>query len=77
MSALKFKASFDCYDALCVAYSEKHRFYHTVKHIEAMLGHYDAVKDLAERPAELVNFCQARDRFSLPSPRLDPSPINA
>lgn len=53
MSALGFKASFECYDALYAAYSEKHRFYHTVKHIEAMLGHYDAVKDLAERPAEL------------------------
>lgn len=53
MSALEFKASFDCYDALYAAYSENHRFYHTVKHIEAMLRHYDAVKDLAERPAEL------------------------
>ncbi len=53
MSVLEFKASFDCYDALYVAYSEKHRFYHTVKHIEAMLGHYDAVADLAARPAEL------------------------
>jgi predicted metal-dependent HD superfamily phosphohydrolase len=53
MSALKFKASFDCYDALYAAYSEKHRFYHTVKHIEAMLRHYDTVKDLTERPAEL------------------------
>lgn len=53
MSALGFEASFECYDALYAAYSEKHRFYHTVKHIEAMLRHYDAVKDIAERPAEL------------------------
>lgn len=53
MSALEFKTSFDCYDALYAAYSEKHRYYHTVKHIEAMLAHYDAVKDLAERPAEV------------------------
>ncbi|VUD46208.1 hypothetical protein TDB9533_00777 [Thalassocella blandensis] len=53
MSALEFKASSDCYDALFAAYSEKHRFYHTAKHIEAMLKHFDAVKDLAERPAEL------------------------
>lgn len=53
MSALGFKASFDCYEALYAAYSEKHRFYHTVKHIEAMLRHYDVVKDLAERPAEV------------------------
>ena len=53
MSALEFKASFDCYDTLYAAYSETHRFYHTVKHIQAMLGHYDVVKDLAERPGEL------------------------
>ena len=53
MRALEFNASFDCYDALYAAYSEKHRSYHTVKHIEAMLAHFDAVKDLAERPAEL------------------------
>jgi len=53
MSALKFEASFGCYDALYAAYSERHRFYHTVKHIDAMLGHFDVVKDLAERPAEL------------------------
>lgn len=53
MSALEFKASIECYEALCVAYSERHRFYHTIKHIEAMLGHYDAVIDLAERPAEV------------------------
>lgn len=53
MNALEFKASFDSYDALYAAYSEKHRFYHTVKHIGAMLGHYDAVKDLADRSAEV------------------------
>lgn len=53
MSALGFEASIDCYDSLYAAYSEKHRFYHSVKHIEAMLMHYEEVKDLAERPAEL------------------------
>lgn len=53
MGALKFKASSDCYDALVSAYSEKHRYYHTVKHIEAMLKHFDSVKDQAERPEEL------------------------
>ena len=45
--------SIGCHDALHAAYSEKHRFYHTVKHIDAMLGHFDAVKKLADRPAEL------------------------
>ena len=53
MNALELSASPDCYDALYAAYSEQHRFYHTVNHIEAMLWHYDAVKDLAERPSEL------------------------
>ncbi|HPQ86145.1 MAG TPA: hypothetical protein PK055_00665 [Gammaproteobacteria bacterium] len=53
MGALGFKDSFYCYDDLYNAYSEKHRFYHTVKHIEAMFRHFDIVKDIAERPAEL------------------------
>jgi len=53
MSALKFDSSFGSYDTLYAAYSESHRFYHTVKHIDAMLGHFDAVKELADRPAEL------------------------
>lgn len=53
MSALNFAPSLDCYDELVSAYAEKHRFYHTNKHIEAMLHHFDAVKNLAEHPAEL------------------------
>lgn len=43
----------DCYHSLCDAYAETHRFYHTGKHISAMLAHFDAVRHLAERPAEL------------------------
>ena len=53
MNALQFETSLQCHEKLCEAYSEKHRHYHTTKHIEGMLKHYDAVQDLAERPAEL------------------------
>ena len=53
MSAMLLEPSIDCYDALYRAYSEKHRFYHTVKHIDAMLSHFDEVIDIAENPAEV------------------------
>ena len=53
MNALGFEPSMACYESLCAAYTEKHRFYHTDKHIDAMLGHFDAVAHLAERPTEL------------------------
>ncbi|MCA0911472.1 hypothetical protein [Marinobacter nauticus] len=53
MSALGLPPSKECYDTLHAAYSEKHRFYHTVDHIDAMLTHFDGVKEIAERPAEL------------------------
>ena len=53
MSAMNFNESHVCYEGLHTAYSEKHRFYHTVNHIDAMLQHFDAVKDIAEKPAEL------------------------
>jgi predicted metal-dependent HD superfamily phosphohydrolase len=38
---------------LQAAYSEKHRAYHTLRHIHECLSNYDQVKDLAERPAEV------------------------
>lgn len=53
MNNLGLSAEFSCYEALYQAYSERHRHYHTVAHIEAMLTHLDGVVDLAERPAEL------------------------
>ena len=53
MSALGLKASLDCYRALCEAYAEKHRHYHTTKHIDAMLKHFDETFEMAEQPAEL------------------------
>ncbi len=53
MQAMGFEPAIDCYQALYQAYSEPQRFYHTVKHINAMLAHFDSVKHLAEQPAEL------------------------
>jgi len=53
MSALGLPPSAACYDTLHAAYSEKHRFYHTVDHIAAMLTHFDGVKEIAEKPEEL------------------------
>ncbi len=53
MSALGLPPSEECYHALHAAYSEKHRFYHTVNHIDAMLTHFDGVKEIAEKPEEL------------------------
>jgi predicted metal-dependent HD superfamily phosphohydrolase len=34
-------------------YTEPHRFYHTLAHIEACLGEFDPVSALCERPAEV------------------------
>ncbi|WP_036198996.1 hypothetical protein [Marinobacter sp. EVN1] len=53
MSALGLPLSEECYHALHAAYLEKHRFYHTVDHIDAMLTHFDGVKEIAEKPEEL------------------------
>ncbi len=53
MRAMGLGSSIDCYESLYAAYSEKHRFYHTLNHIDAMLDHFDRVIDIAERPAEL------------------------
>lgn len=53
MSAMGLPPSTEVYDALHAAYSEKRRSYHTVDHIDAMLTHFDGVKDIAERPEEL------------------------
>lgn len=53
MSALGLAPSPDVFRALCDAYGEKHRFYHTGQHIEAMLRHLDTVQYLAQNRAEL------------------------
>ena len=41
------------YAALIRAYTENHRHYHNNAHINACLQHFDAVRHLAENPAEV------------------------
>ena len=53
MLTMGLEPSIDSFNALYAAYSEKNRFYHTVRHISAMLSHLDNVTELADRPAEL------------------------
>ena len=43
----------ECFDALLAAYSEKHRHYHTIKHIDHCLRELDGAKSLAHDPAEV------------------------
>lgn len=50
MDALGIEHSKSYFDALVTAYTEPHRFYHTVRHIDAMLQHFDHVKGLADNP---------------------------
>lgn len=45
MGSLGLSAAPDVYAALCQAYGEKHRHYHTHEHINAMLRHLDACKN--------------------------------
>lgn len=47
MEALGFPPNRDTFDALLKAYSEKHRAYHTLDHINACLGHLDETAALA------------------------------
>ncbi|ACV25618.1 HD domain-containing protein [Kangiella koreensis] len=53
MRALGMAPSVECFEKLHKAYSEKHRFYHTTKHIDAMLNHLDRTVELSEHPNEL------------------------
>jgi len=53
MRAMGIPPSIECFEKLKKAYSEKHRFYHTAKHIEAMLNHLDSTVELSEHPHEL------------------------
>lgn len=41
------------FDALIAAYSQKHRHYHTVKHIEHCLREFESVRELAGEPEEV------------------------
>src|SRR5215207_157618 len=41
------------FDELVARYSEPHRKYHTLQHLAECLAHFEAVRDLAEQPAEV------------------------
>lgn len=41
------------FDELVARYSEPHRKYHTLQHLTECLAHFEAVRDLAEQPAEV------------------------
>lgn len=53
MEAFSFSENLDTYDKIITAYSEKHRAYHTLDHIDACLRHLDAVKDKLAHPHEV------------------------
>ena len=53
MQSMGMPSSLSCYKRLIKAYSETHRYYHTVAHIEAMLIHFDKVRNLADSPDEV------------------------
>jgi predicted metal-dependent HD superfamily phosphohydrolase len=53
MQGMGLKPSISCFNKLVSAYNEKHRHYHTQKHIEAMLKHFDNTKNLAKAPLEI------------------------
>lgn len=53
MRALNLAASTEYFEGLSCAYAEKHRFYHTDKHISAMLEHLDHVIEQVKKPPEV------------------------
>ena len=53
MARLGLASHRDTFDALCAAYSEPHRAYHTARHISACLRHLDEAADLAGAPYEI------------------------
>lgn len=53
LSAFGIQGEAASFDALMATYSQKHRHYHTVKHIEHCLRELDSARDLACEPAEV------------------------
>lgn len=53
MKSFGFEQNEATYSELLKAYSEKHRFYHTVLHIESCLRYIDQIKAIAEYPNEI------------------------
>lgn len=53
MSRLSLQANLDTYTALVNAYSEKHRYYHTIKHIDHCLGLIVDYREVAKHADEV------------------------
>jgi predicted metal-dependent HD superfamily phosphohydrolase len=53
LAALGIGDESQCFDALLAAYSEKHRHYHTSRHIDHCLREFDSATSLAREPAEV------------------------
>jgi predicted metal-dependent HD superfamily phosphohydrolase len=53
MPALGIDNGEQTYHALIGAYAEKHRFYHTLEHINACLDHMDHIAGLVDKPDEI------------------------
>ena len=53
MKSLALDDNYGTYQALAKSYSEKHRYYHTYKHVEACLNHLDKTTDLAKNPEQI------------------------
>lgn len=53
MTAFGLSENDDTYDSLIAAYSEKHRAYHTLKHISACFRHLEDVSQQATYPHEV------------------------
>lgn len=41
------------YEKLIACYSEAHRRYHTLRHLEECFARFDEIRDLAQHPAEV------------------------
>jgi predicted metal-dependent HD superfamily phosphohydrolase len=53
MADLQLPADLQTYAALHAAYAERHRHYHTVRHLDHCLSELDSVRHLAVEPAEV------------------------
>lgn len=53
MDSFGFGANQSTFDALCAAYSEKHRHYHTTEHLDACVSHLHTCASQADRPREI------------------------
>lgn len=54
MKRLSLPQNLNTYTQICTAYSEPHRFYHTLEHIKACLTHLQNVERLATEPDHIA-----------------------